>query len=213
MQKEAKAAKNNYQKKHREAIRYAKKNNLPIRKVGANGKITELQGLDATGRPRYYTTFENPGKKVAGTEAAATTSTNLVWEGGGLNLNLNGSTATVAGKIGVWDGSGVLTTHRELTGRVTQQDRPTDDDQDHATHVAGIMIGTGVNSRAKGMAYKASLKAYDWNNDISEVTSAAAAGLLVSNHSYGLGNIGWVYNADRTGDIKWEWYEIGRAHV
>jgi hypothetical protein len=56
------------------------------------------------------------------------------------------------------------------------------------------------------MAFKAALKAWDWNNDLAEVGTAAAAGLLVSNHSYGLGYVGWVYNADRTGTIKWEWH-------
>jgi len=208
LQKDARDAKKAFKKNHRSALRFARQNNLPVRKVEANGKITALQSIDKTGQPRYLTTFTDPVKSVSGTEAAITTSTNQVWEGGSLNLGLSGSSSNVTGKLGIWDGSGVLTTHRELSGRVTQQDQPESDadGQDHATHVSGIMIGAGLNPRAKGMAYKTTLKAYDWNNDISEITSAAAAGLLLSNHSYGLGYIGWVYNTDRTGTIKWEWH-------
>ncbi len=35
------------------------------------------------------------------------------------------------------------------------------------------------------MAPAADLKSYDWNNDVSEMASEAAAGTLISNHSYG----------------------------
>ena len=38
-----------------------------------------------------------------------------------------------------------------------------------------IMIGAGVVSSAKGMAYNADLKSYDWSNDESEMATAAAA--------------------------------------
>jgi hypothetical protein len=42
------------------------------------------------------------------------------------------------------------------------------------------------------MAPSAHLDAYDWDNDESEMSSAASAGLLMSNHSYGIG-VGWYY--------------------
>ena len=35
------------------------------------------------------------------------------------------------------------------------------------------------------MAPQASAVGYEWNNDISEATSAAGNGMLISNHSYG----------------------------
>ena len=45
---------------------------------------------------------------------------------------------------------------------------------------------------SRGMAYAAHLNAYDWNSDTAEMASAAAGGLLVSNHSYGIA-AGWLY--------------------
>jgi len=210
LQKDAKEYKKEYKKEHRAVVKFAQKNALPVRQIKANGKIIQLQRIDQAGQPVYYTTFGIVADNIKvpfSTEAAVTTSTDKVWQGGTLGLGLDGSSAAINGKLGIWDGAGVRNTHRELTGRVTQVDQPTDQDgRDHATHVAGIMAATGISSRAKGMAFKTTLKAYDWNNDISEVTTAAAAGLLLSNHSYGIGNIGWVYNDERSGNIKWEWH-------
>src|SRR5699024_7807612 len=83
----------------------------------------------------------------------------------------------------------VRATHELLDGKVTQKDNASEYD-DHATHVSGIMVGKKLNSGqailAQGIAYKAHLDAYNWINDMSEMTSAAQAGLLVSNHSYGI---------------------------
>jgi hypothetical protein len=41
---------------------------------------------------------------------------------------------------------------------------------------------------------------YDWNNDLSEMSAAAANGMLISNHSYGTVS-GWNYNSD---SARWE---------
>ena len=68
--------------------------------------------------------------------------------------------------------------------------------------MAGTLVAAGVNSGAKGMAPAAPLRAWDWNNDDSEMAAAAAAGLLVSNHSYGVAT-GWQYNSS---DGNWYWY-------
>ncbi|MCC9136095.1 S8 family serine peptidase [Pontibacter silvestris] len=212
LKKDANSYQKSYKKEHRKAKRFALKNGYPIKKSDAKGKVTELQGFYKTGKPKYYTTYsssEGSTITISAADAASTTSTDQLWQGGSLGLELDGSSSAVSGKLGIWDGSSVRATHRELTGRVTQQDRVTVtslEDQDHPTHVAGIMIGAGVNARAKGMAYNSNLKAWDWNSDISEATTAAAAGMLLSNHSYGLGYVGWVYNSDRTGSIKWEWH-------
>jgi hypothetical protein len=74
-----------------------------------------------------------------------------------------------------------------LAGRVTQVDN-SPVLSDHATHVSGTMMGNATASAsAKGMASQANLRAYDWTSDTGEVTTAAANGLLVSNHSYGNG--------------------------
>jgi hypothetical protein len=129
--------------------------------------------------------------------AARTISTDDVWPGGSGGLSLSGS-GTVLGQLAIWDGGGVLTTHQELSGRVTQMDSPGGTHY-HSTHVAGTMIGAGVDASAKGMSFQGTLAAYDWNSDDSEMASAAAAGMNVSNHSYGYAT-GWYYSSD------WYWW-------
>ena len=56
---------------------------------------------------------------------------------------------------------------------------------------------------ARGMSYGAQLRAFDWNSDIAEMASEAAAGLRTSNHSYGL-ITGWHY--DYFNDNRWAWF-------
>ncbi len=173
-----------------EAIRMAKINNWIISKKLDNGQFIEIQKV-RNGKPVYYIT-----KNI---NAAKTISTNNLWSGGSLDLDLNGT-----GMIGgVWDGGGVLTSHQEFEGRVTQQDSPSGT-SDHGTHVAGTMVAAGVVSNAKGMAHEANLDAYDWNSDDSEMSVAAANGLLVSNHSYGI-PAGYTYT--ESGPYNgYEWY-------
>lgn len=141
----------------------------------SNGGIAILVGVFDDGTPKYYQTH-NRG-------AGITTRANRVHTGGSAGLNLNGE--NMIG--GVWDGGRTRATHLLLQNRVTQMDNPSSLSS-HATHVSGTMIGTGdvVNGAAKGMAPAAELIAYDFLNDESEMTAAAATGLLVSNHSYGL---------------------------
>ncbi|MEZ5084381.1 MAG: S8 family serine peptidase [Bacteroidales bacterium] len=105
--------------------------------------------------------------------------------------NLNGSGYL----IGEWDGGGIRLTHQEFDGRVSQMDAPAATSS-HSTHVAGTMIAQGQTASAHGMANAANLNAYDWDNDITEMTSAAASGLTLSNQSYvmeqRLDNLRWT---------------------
>ncbi len=143
----------------------------PFRIEEIDGSIKEIQGIEESGRIWVYGT--------SNLNAAKTVSTNKVWPGGGAGLSLTGSGLNV----GIWDGGKVRTTHQEFGGRATQMDGATSLSS-HATHVSGTMIATGVDANAKGMAYEANLKAYDWNHDVNEMSKAAADGLLLSNHSY-----------------------------
>lgn len=169
------------------AIRFAQENGIPLVIKHADGTQDELIRIDENNVPIYYST-----KNVA---AARSTRANFLNTGGGLGLNCNGENMLV----GVWDGAGVRSTHQELSGRVTFGDNSgsttTGGNADHATHVAGTVAATGVQANAKGMANKSSVKSYDWSSDLSEMTTAAAQGLLLSNHSYG-------YRADQLPD----WY-------
>ena len=95
-----------------------------------------------------------------------------------------------------------VTHHQELVGRVQQMDGATELG-DHATHVGGTMIAAGVLNTAHGMAHEAQLHAYEWGNDDSEMATAAANGLGMSNHSYGW-YLGWRWNY--FDDDRWAWF-------
>jgi hypothetical protein len=153
----------------------------------------QLIYVDGRGRPFYYTTTN--------LIAAQTVSTDEVWPGGSGGFGLTGS-STSLGLLGEWDAGGVLTTHQEFaTGRVTQMDSPSGTHY-HSTHVAGILVAGGVQAAAKGMSYQANLAAYDWGNDNTEMATAAANGMNLSNHSYGY-ITGWYWDS---GDSQWYWW-------
>ncbi|MVM30744.1 S8 family serine peptidase [Spirosoma sp. HMF4905] len=188
-----------YTSNYNQALSLAKKLGRPIETKLPNGQRMSLQGLDDRGHLLYYIT-------TSATKAGITTRTNALYSGGSLGLNLSGSSASVQGKLGIWDGGAVLGTHVELTGRVTQMDSAstTIDNEEHPSHVAGIMIATGINPLVRGMANKATLKAWDFSNDVTEM-AAASSTLLVSNHSYGY-NSGFFPNPDATSQYTWIWY-------
>jgi hypothetical protein len=142
------------------------------------------------GRPFYYQTVN--------LNAAKTVNTNKVWPGGGYGHALTGS-GTAVGEMCLWDAGAVLSTHQELTGRVTQVDSPAET-HFHSTHVAGTMMAGGVTAAAKGMSYQGNLTAYDWENDLSEMASAATGGMVVSSHSYTFVT-GWYFPL-----FLWYWY-------
>lgn len=182
-----------YVKQHAELQQVLADRNLP-EVTTTNGTIVQAMYVTQTGHIVYNTTTN--------TGAGKTLSTNKVWPGGVVGTSLTG--ANMPNRLGVWDGGAVRVAHQEFgttSSRVTQTDGASSL-IDHATHVAGTMIATGVDTDAKGMAYMATLKAYDWNNDNSEMSQAAALGMLISNHSYG--NVcGWYYDS---GSKTWSWY-------
>jgi len=186
-------ANSQYLASHQKALQLAKSNGWPVLRKTKNGGLISLQGINSMGFPRYLITFDNA-------IAAATTQTNIVQPGGSSGLNLSGSSAALNGKLAIWDGGSVYTFHQEFVGKtITVHDAVAI--LDHSTHVAGTMVAKGVYPPAKGMAFNAStLQSYYFNNDVAEM-SAAAPGLLLSNHSYG-DEAGWnfddVYN-------RWEW--------
>jgi hypothetical protein len=145
------------------------------------GKSFALQGIEY-GIPFYYTTFNSA--------AARTTRTDSVqyYIGGGAGFT-----------IGLWDGNAPRATHQELAPRIVWKDPKTLISADHATHVAGTMIASGVRPQAKGMAPEARISAYEWTDDLGEMADEASHGLLLSNHSYGYVR-GWIDLGD------WYWF-------
>ncbi|MDO7170754.1 S8 family serine peptidase [Mariniflexile sp. AS56] len=173
---------------------YIKKHGLEKSKKDTNGSIMKIRYI-IDGKPVYLSTDN--------VEAAKSTKTNQLHNGGGLGLNLEGQNMNMA----AWDSEGVLTTHQEFLNSDSSASRATKGElffaniSDHATHVAGTLIGKGTNPSAKGMAPKATLTLYNWDDDTSEVvTEITTNALLLSNHSYGVP----VLNS--TGDLnvpKW----------
>ena len=165
--------------------RLAAETSGPYGKLNANPDVA-LMGIDSRGRAIYYGTDN--------INAARTTRADQLWPGGSTGFDLTGlNTFTMA----VWDGGPVRATHVEFGGRVLLQDNGTP--ANHATHVAGTMAAAGINANAKGASYEGYLFSYDWNNDESEMATAAP-NLNISNHSYSR-ITGW-----RSDNGDWYWY-------
>ncbi|MGL2963180.1 S8 family serine peptidase [Flavobacterium sp. RSB2_4_14] len=126
------------------------------------------------GFPIFYT-VNNQG-------SAITIGTNKLYPSGSMGLNLTGSGMLT----GIWEGGRVRDTHQELTGDKIFFGG--DDNQtlsDHATHVSGTILATGVSPTRRGIAYQATALTYNFTNDYLEMLDFAANGNIVSNHSYG----------------------------
>ena len=178
---------------YRGAQALAKKRGIPLQLNLGKNKTLQFQGFSEIGEALYLKTESNA-------QAAKMTKTNLLYPGSSLNLGLTGKSDSIKGKLGMWDGGGVLASHQEFGGRATAA-QTISSTNDHATHVAGILVAGGVSPSAKGMAYEADLKFWDYSNDNSEMSTASTS-LLISNHSYGY-QAGWVYDDTKK---KWQWW-------
>ncbi|MCX6214793.1 S8 family serine peptidase [Spirosoma sp.] len=193
-----------YDRLQKRTYQLARQYQWPLSKNYSNHRVLTLQEVDELGQPVYYT--------LHNAEAAQGTQTQALYGTGSLPLSLSGNTPIVSGKLGLWDGGRVLASHQEFGGKTPGSSRIVQKENtltlnNHATHLAGTLIGKGIREQAQGMAFGAQLTVWDYTNDITELT-AAAPGLLVSNHSYGP-VAGWVYNDARPGtnpDLKWEWW-------
>lgn len=173
-----------------EAVKMAQVKGWEILKTKKDGSVDELIAVSPDGQPIYYTIYN--------ADAARSTRSDHLNIGGSLGLSLDGQNMTAH----VWDGGPTRTTHQEFDGpggnnRVSINDGVTglNGNSFHAQHVTGTIVASGVQAAAKGMAPQAQALTHDWTNDLSEATSEAASGMLISNHSYG-------YRADLVPD----WY-------
>ena len=164
------------------------------RAVQTGASYAEFKQMNGALPPLYRITHNLNGAQTIGT--------NRVWTGGNSGLQLDGQGMT----LGIWDSKAVRTGHQAFGGRVSVIDGTTSN-SNHATHVGGTMIGSGTGqSTAKGMAPSAGLRSFDWNDDVTEMATEGAAGLLVSNHSYGL-ITGWAWgDFGDFGSDEWYWY-------
>lgn len=167
------------------------KQNPNINKVEYIGKDRatkrELMDISPSGELIYAQTH-NSG-------AATTARATKLYNGGSLGINIQGQNMIA----GVWDGGAVRSTHQEFIAGMFSKINLLNggSNSEHATHVAGTIAAQGINPAVKGVAFNSSINSYDWTADLSEMTNEAAAGLIASNHSYGIGSLNsqWFYGA------------------
>lgn len=178
------------------AVEAALKNAWPILTKNNDGSVQELIKISPSGFPIYYSTFN--------VDAARSTRTNHINSGGSLGLNLNGQGMTAR----VWDGGTVRRTHNFLSSRITTVDDPTGTTYGaHPTHVTGTIISSSASGAAKGMAYQANARTFNWTNDLSEAYSESLLGMLISNHSYGVplsSTPAWYTGAYSNEAVAWD---------
>jgi len=130
------------------------------------------------GEPIYQVAFNQGAVQMQGADA--------FYQGGSLGINIDGQGM----QVGIWDGGAVPTLHEAFTNRVFPGEGLIVDG--HATHVSGTVIGDSPNPNASGIAPGASVKVYGFamssapTPDLPEMTTEAANGMLISNHSYGI---------------------------
>ena len=157
-------------------------------------RVARFQYMDGNGSPVYYTTFN--------LNAARTTGASSLQAGGDLDLGLDGNGMVV----GIYDQTRPKANHREFGNRVTQIDGSTEELSNHATHVTGTILATGINANARGMATATTGWAFNWDGDISKMAQNGydpelrPEGHLISNHSYG-NLVGWY--RDTNGNWAW----------
>lgn len=143
-----------------------------IKKLG-DGSDIALHDIGEDGTLLYYTTLNDPTNQVSRAQS--------LYSDGILELGLNGRNM----EVGVWDSGVALNTHQEFNGRSATGDS-SNEISPHATLVTGNIISSGVKAKARGVAYGAKAITHNWTRDKIEVAEAAASGLLLSNHSYGI---------------------------
>jgi subtilisin-like proprotein convertase family protein len=160
------------------AVDFARQNNIPMFIENQNGSFDQLMRVTEGGIPIYYS--------LDNLDAAISTRANTLHNTGILGLNVEGQGMSAY----VWDGGPVRVNHQEFVvgSRASFGDGQStlNGNSFHATHVSGTIAASGVNPVAKGMAPQAEVITNDWNSDSSEMAGFAAAGALISNHSYGI---------------------------
>jgi subtilisin-like proprotein convertase family protein len=169
-----------HNKDQKNILEYSELNNIPIFRENEDGSFDQLMRITDNGIPIYYS--------LDNVDAAISTRTDRLHNGGSLGLNIQGQGMTAY----VWEIGPARISHQEYTAgtanRVTNGDGVSalDSNSFHANHVIGTIVASGVDPRAKGMAPQANAVAYTASNDVAEMAAAGATGALISNHSYGI---------------------------
>jgi hypothetical protein len=166
-----------YRLKKAKLHRLAKKNDWVIFESDDKGNYRELAGVNSKGVPVYVISHN--------ADAANSVRTNTLHSGGSLGLELEGQNMTIY----LWDWGHGRASHQEYAD-ASGISRMTVADSDavlnnHAAHLIGTLIASGVEAQVKGMAPQAHAVVYKWNNDVFEAAQEAQNGMLISTHSYG----------------------------
>jgi len=181
------AAKENRAAKRAELQRRAESLRIPLQKM-QDGQAFPLRSIGPDGSPIY----DLPDNTVSQQTSAA----DSVKANGGLGLSLSGAGIT----IGLWEAGGLpRATHQEFGGRAVLMEGG--GNTRHATHVAGTIIGSGMQTNAQGFSHAGNLVCYDAGDDADEMDDEAsdATPIRLSNHSYGPGS-GWTFDG-----TNWVW--------
>jgi len=169
------------------ARKRAQEKSLSYQFTDPQTKRTYLLIADANGAWRYRATLNH--------EAAISTGASALQD------EIKGFHLTGEGIVcGIWD-DGFIRDHIELGSRIFSKEGT--NPQNHATHVTGTILASGINSSAKGMAPESKAFTYYFDNDEAEMNLLSTTdenGLLFSNHSYGTVT-GW----SKPNGI-WTWY-------
>lgn len=154
-----------------------------LTKIADEAKVP-LQFVDSIGK-RNFLLIPAEGK---GYSYLATLNTGAAQTTGAAVLQDETKGFRLAGEgivAGVWD-DGLVIDHVEFDKRILSKEGTSF--FNHATHVTGTILASGVNTSAKGMAPQAKAYTFDFGDDLTEMISLASEderGLLFSNHSYG----------------------------
>ncbi len=167
-----------------------------------DGSAYFLQKINRYGTPIYINTKNRESGKLI--------KADKLYSNGGLGLDISGQNMVV----GVWDAGAIRSTHElfsTVQDKVKQFDTPTGEGfDDHMTHVTGTIVGGDIVNKpeARGIAFNATTRNYDFENDIDEMAVFAESGFLLSNHSYGYSNNketpDWMFGAYDETTRQWD---------
>src|SRR5690554_6316053 len=172
-----------FERNYEKAVKIAEERGMPL-SGDKEGNFFSLIGYDEeVGSLLYRTTYNN----IAGASSLQTANAKVMHTAGVTGSGI---------RVGVWDGGVGLPNHQAFAGgRYTVRDDgnaswTTATGRRHAAHVAGtVAAGNFGDGTAMGFAYESQVYAYNWRNDVSEMSAAAghtSMPILVSNHSYGI---------------------------
>ncbi|MEN9559521.1 MAG: hypothetical protein RLZZ502_732, partial [Pseudomonadota bacterium] len=191
---------------------YLAANPTLAREVIKDGVLQRIVRIGSDGNPVFIKSKATRGASKSNVESGQLIKADSLYPGGSIGVDITGQSM----EVGVWEPGVPRVTHELLTGKATiqagQLGSTTTASKDHATHVTGTIVGksglSGSGTSARGIAYSATAKNWDSSADTSDMATAAAAGMLVSNHSYGYANDNttpqWTFGAYDSESVAWD---------